>query len=30
MQNPFGICKGEEMVYFIDGDNPGLYSFNGQ
>lgn len=30
MQNPFGICKGEEMVYFIDGDNPGLYGFNGQ
>lgn len=30
MQNPFGICKGKEMVYFIDGNNSGLYGFNGQ
>lgn len=30
MQNPFGICKGEKTIYFIDGDNPGLYGFNGQ
>ena len=30
MQNPFGICKGEDNIYFVDGINSGLYQFNGQ
>ena len=30
MQNPFGICKGENNIYFVDGINSGLYQFNGQ